>query len=160
MGTGRILVAGVGNPWLRDLDFGPQFVRRIQDLPWPDGVLIEDAAYAAHRALHRLQELAPARVVLVAGYPRGDPPGTIRRYHPDPTPPDPAEVHARLQEAVGGVIDLEHTLAVLHHFDALPADTVVVEVEAVETHFGTGFSEAVEVSVGRVLELVREEVER
>jgi len=155
-----ILVAGVGNPWLGDLDFGSRFIWRVQELPWPDDVVLEDAAYAAYRALHRLQELGPRRAVFVAGYPRGDPPGTVRRYRPERDLPDPGEVHARLQEAVGGVIDLEHTLVVLRHFRALPADTVVVETEAVEADFGTVLSPAVEESFERVLAAVRQEVER
>jgi hydrogenase large subunit len=160
MSGAMVIVAGVGNPWLGDLDFGPQFVWRVRDLPWPAGVLIEDAAYAAYHALHRFQELQPERAVFVAGYRRGDPPGTIRRYRPHGPRPDPGEVHARLGEAVGGVIDLEHTLVVLRHFGALPADTVVVEIEAVATEFGAGFSASVEESVGRVLAMVREEVVR
>ena len=146
MSAVRVFVGGVGNPWLRDLDFGPQFVRRVEGHPWGDDVVVEDAAYSAHRVLHRLQELQPQRVVLLAGYPRGEPPGTIRRYLLDGPPPDPDEVTAVLGEAAGGVIDFHHTLMVLRYFDALPPDTVVVEVEALDTQFGTGFSEPVEES--------------
>jgi hydrogenase maturation protease len=160
MSAVRVFVGGVGNPWLRDLDFGPQFVRRVEGHPWPDGVVVEDAAYSAHRALHRLQELQPQRVVLLAGYPRGDPPGTIRRYVLDGPPPDPDEVTAVLGEAAGGVIDFHHTLMVLRYFGALPADTVVLEVEAVDTEFGTGFSDPVEGSFAEVLARVEQEVAR
>ncbi|MFN2388950.1 MAG: hydrogenase maturation protease [Actinomycetota bacterium] len=156
----RVLVAGVGNPWLRDLDFGPQFIRRIQTLEWPDWVAVEDASYAAHRVLHLLQELNPERIVFVSGYPRGDPPGTIRRYLDEGGLPDEAEVQDRMGEAAGGVIDFDHTLIVARYFKALPADTVVIEVEAGDTGFGTGFSDEVEKSVDRVLELVRKEVAR
>jgi hydrogenase maturation protease len=156
----RVFVGGVGNPWLRDLDFGPQFVRRVEGHPWGDDVVVEDAAYSAHRVLHRLQELQPQRVVLLAGYPRGQPPGTIRRYLLDGPPPDPDEVTAVLGEAAGGVIDFQHTLMVLRYFDVLPADTVVVEVEALDTEFGTGFSEPVEESFDKVLEMVKQEVAR
>jgi Ni,Fe-hydrogenase maturation factor len=99
-------------------------------------------------------------VVLLAGYPRGDPPGTIRRYPLDGPLPDPDEVIAVLGEAAGGVIDFQHTLAVLRHFGALPTDTVVVEVEALDTQFGTGFSDPVEGSFAEVLEMVEQEVAR
>ena len=156
-----MLVAGVGNPWLRDLDFGPQFVRRIQAEEWPRDVAIEDASYAAHRVLHLLQDLRPQRVVFVSGFPRGDPPGTLRRYPVDQDAlPDDDEIAERLGEAAGGVIDFDHTLIVARHFKALPQDTVVIEVEAEDTAFGTGFSDPVEASVERVLELVKEEVAR
>lgn len=159
-GTARIYVAGVGNPWLGDLDFGPQFIRRVAGLDWPPDVAVEDAATAAHRVLHRLQELRPDRVVFVAAFPRGDPPGTIRRYAIEGPMASDEEVHARLGEAAGGVIDFDHTLVVTRYFGALPEDTVVIEVEATDTNFGIRFSPEVEGSLDRVLEMVREEIAR
>jgi len=157
--TGEVLVGGVGLPWLRDLDFGTQFIERIGDDAWPDDVLLEDLSYAAHRVLHRLQEILPRKVILVGAMPRDvDPPGTIRRYQLDLTPPPPEEVAERLGEAVGGIIDLDHTLAVARHFRALPEDTVVIEVEPEDRSFGLGFSEPVERALPEVLRLVREEL--
>lgn len=156
----RIYVGGVGNPWLGDLDFGPQFIRRYAALEWPPGVVLADAAEAAHRVLHQLREVRPHRVVFVAAFPRGDPPGTIRRYRIDGPPPDPDDVQARLAEAAGGVIDFEHTLVVTRYYGALPEDTVVIEVEAVDQTFGERFSPAVEACFPKVLELVRGEVSR
>lgn len=156
----RVMIAGVGNPWLRDLDFGPQFVRRIQELEWPDDVAIHDASYAAHRVLHLLREVQPERLIFVSAYPRGDAGGTIRRYEDHGSLPDEEEVQERLGEAAGGVIDFEHTLVVARYFRALPADTVVIEVEAADLSFGTGFSDEVERTVDEVLELVRKEVAR
>ncbi|CAN5496845.1 hypothetical protein BH20ACT2_BH20ACT2_00830 [soil metagenome] len=156
---GCTLVGGIGLPWLRDLDFGTQFIRRIEGLTWPEGVLVEDLSYAAHRVLHLLQELQPAKVVLVGCMPRDvDPAGTIRHYPLDLTPPDAEEVHERLAEAVGGIIDLDHTLAVVRYWGAFPADTVVIEVEPGDRSFGLGFTDEVEAAVDTVLDMVREEV--
>jgi hydrogenase maturation protease len=157
--TGTVLVGGIGLPWLRDLDFGTQFINRVEHEPWPDSVLLEDLSYAAHRVLHRLQEIVPAKVVLVGAMPRDvDPAGTVRRYALDLTPPPPEEVHQRLGEAVGGIIDLDHTLAVVRHWRALPAATTVIEVEPEDRSFGLGFSAPVEEAVDEVLRLVRLEV--
>jgi len=157
--TGTTLVGGIGLPWLRDLDFGTQFILRVEKERWPEGVLLEDLSYAAHRVLHRLQEIVPTKVVLVGAMPRDvDPPGTIRRYTLDLTPPPPEEVHERLAEAVGGIIDLDHTLAVVRHWRALPTDTTVIEVEPEDRSFGLGFSDPVEQAMEEVLRLVREEV--
>jgi hydrogenase maturation protease len=156
----RILVGGVGLPWLRDLDFGTQFIRRIEGFTWPDGVVVEDLSYSGHRVLHRMQELRPHKVVLVGAMPRDvDPAGTVRRYKLDLTPPDDADVAERLAEAIGGVIDLDHTLAIVRWGKGFPADTVVIEVEPADRSFGLGFSEEVEASVDRVLALIREELE-
>ncbi len=155
-----MFVGGVGNPWLGDLDFGPQFIRRYHDAGWPPHVVMEDASVSAHRVLHQLQEHTPGRVIFVAGFPRGDPAGTIRRYQLEGPMPDPEEVAIRLGEAAGGVIDFDHTLIVARHYGALPPDTIVVEVEAVDETFGTTFSEPVEASFEHVLAIVREEVTR
>lgn len=153
--AGPVLVGGIGLPWLRDLDFGTQFVRRAEALPWPDGVLVEDLSYAAHRVLHRLQELEPARVLLVGAMPRGtDPAGAVRCYQLDLTPPEDAEVHDRLTEAIGGIIDLDHTLAVVRYWHGFPPDTTVIEVEPEDRSFGLGFSAPVEAAVPRVLTAV------
>ena len=157
--TGRTLVGGIGLPWLRDLDFGTQWVNQVVDLEWPSHVIVEDMSYAAHRVLHRLQEVRPSKVVLVGCMPRReDPPGTIRRYPLDLTPPDDDEVQDRLSEAAMGIIDLDHTLAVVRYYGEFPADTIVIEVEPEDDSFGLGFSDAVEATVQPVLELVRQEL--
>lgn len=152
----RTLVGGLGNPWLRDLDFGTQFIRRVAPLDWPEHALLEDLSYSAHRVLHTLQDLDPDRVVLVCGFPRDDEPGTVRHYELDLTPPPDDEVHERLSEAVGGIIDLDHTLAVVRYFGGFPAGTVIVEVEPADESFGLGFSSPVESAVPAVLDIVRD----
>ncbi len=159
---GCTLVGGIGLPWLRDLDFGTNWLARAATLAWPDGIVLEDLSYAAHRVMHRLQELQPGRVVLLGCMPRGTgPPGTVRRYRLSEMPdPDPGEVHERLGEAVGGIVDLDHTLAVCRHWNALPDDTVVIEVEPADSGFGWGFSQPVEDAVDEVLGMVRHEVTR
>ena len=154
-----VLVGGIGLPWLRDLDFGTQFLKRIADIEWPEGVVLEDLSYSAHRVLHTLQDLQPAKVVLVGAMPRDvDEPGTIRRYMLDLTPPGDEEVADRLGEAVGGIIDLDHTLAVVRYWKGFPPDTVVIEVEPGDRAFGLGFSDEVESVVDTVLAMVCEEV--
>ena len=155
----RVLVGGIGLPWLRDLDFGTQFLKRIGDEEWPDDVVLEDLSYSAHRVLHTLQDVKPEKVVLVGAMPRDvDAPGTIRRYQLDLTPPSDEEVADRLGEAVGGIIDLDHTLAVVRYWKGFPPDTVVIEVEPGDRAFGLGFSEEVESVVDTVLAMIQEEV--
>src|ERR1700677_1430279 len=39
----RILVAGVGNPWLRDDGFGGEVARRLQQLDLPGRIAVMDA---------------------------------------------------------------------------------------------------------------------
>lgn len=159
---GCTLIGGVGLPWLRDLDFGTNWLAQAAERSWPPEVVLEDLSYAAHRVMHRLEELQPARAILVACTPRGaEPAGTIRRYSLyDTPPPSPDEVQDRIAEAVGGIIDLDHTLVVCRHWGALPADTVVIEVEPEDREFGWGFSPPVQAAVSRVIDMARAEATR
>ena len=156
-----ILVGGIGLPWLRDLDYGTQWIVRMRAEQWPTDVLLEDLSYAAHRVLHTFQDLDPARVVLVGCMPRHiDAPGTVRRYRLDHVAPPVDEVHERLSEAVMGIVDLDHTMVVLRHWQAFPVDTVIIEIEPEDGEFGLGFSDVVESTVTIVEALVRTEVGR
>nr|MDQ3574782.1 hydrogenase maturation protease [Actinomycetota bacterium] len=153
----RALIGGFGRPGMRDLDFGRKVVEYFQQLEWPDGVVVEDLSFSAPLVLHRLQELRPAKVVLLGAVARDlDPPATLRRYQVDLTPPAPAEVHRSVEESVMGLVDLDHTLAMARHWGGLPADTVVIEVEPAEASFGLGFSEELGACLDPILEMVRD----
>ena len=141
-GPCRALVAGFGQPGLRDLDFGRQVVDWLQQLDWPDEVMVEDLPCSAALVLHRLQELRPAKVVLLGAVPRGvDPPAALRR--------------CRFDESFA---DLDSALAVARQWGGLPADTVVIEVEPAETGFGLGFSDVMAACFDPILEMIREEL--
>lgn len=161
-GTGiqcRTLVGGLGTPGLRDLDFGRQCVGYLQHLEWPEAVMVEDLSCSAHLVLDRLRELRPAKVVLLGTAARGvDPPGTVRRYQLDLTPPSPDKVHQGLTDTLDGMADLDHTLAVVRHWGGFPVDTVVIEVEPLDCSFGPGFSEELGECIEPILAMVREEL--
>ena len=155
----RILVGGIGLPWLRDLDFGTQFIRRIEGEEWPEGVSVEDMSFSGHRVLDRLLEMRPHKVILVGCMPRDiDPAGTIRRYKLDLDLPEDEDITERLSESIGGIIDLDHILAICRWGKGFPPDTVVIEVEPGDRSFGLGFSEEVEETVDEVLAMIREEL--
>lgn len=137
------LVGSFGSPGMRDLDFGRQVIDCLQQLDWPDGVVVEDLSCSPSLVLHRLQELRPAKVVLLGAVGRGvDAPGGVRRY--------------RLGEA--GKVDLEHSVAYARRWGQLPSDTVVIEVEPADTDVGPGFSEALVASFDPILDMVRQEL--
>jgi hydrogenase maturation protease len=155
----RVLVGGYGSPACRDLDFGERFIRLAEAMEWPEGVVVEDLSYSAHLVLHRLQELRPQKVVLVGAVSRGvDAPGTVRRYELGASTADAEDVHGSLVEAIGGRVGLDNMLSVVRHFGGLPADTVVVEVEAADSSFGLGFSDEMAAAIDPLLDVVRTEV--
>lgn len=154
-----LLVGGFGQPWQRDLDFGSRFVCCAEDLDWPEGVVVEDLSFSALHVVQRLQELRPAKVVIVAGVARGgDLPGTVRRYRIEREPTSTDDVHRHLLDALAGAVDLDEAVAVARHWDALPPGSVRIEVEPGDTSFGLGLSEDVAASIDTVLEAVREEL--
>lgn len=152
----RALVGGFGVPGLRDLDFGRNFVSYSEHLDWPDDVVVEEIPSSALLVLHRLQELRPAKLVIVAAASRGpDRPGSVRRYHL--LDPPAVDVHEQGADALTSEVDLDHSLALARQWGALP-ETVVIEVEPAETTLGLGFSEEVGAAIDRILALVREEL--
>ncbi|MBW3563093.1 MAG: hydrogenase maturation protease, partial [Actinobacteria bacterium] len=149
-------MGGFGVPGLRDLDFGRNFVSYSEHLDWPDDVVVEEIPSSALLVLHRLQELRPAKLVIVVATARTpDRPGEVRRY--DLRHPPPVDVYEQMADALTDETGLSHSLALARQWGALP-ETVVIEVEPAETTLGLGFSEEVGAALDRVLALVREEL--
>jgi len=155
-----VLVAGIGLPWLQDLDLAMRFVQSVEGVEWAEDVIVEDLSFPAHRVLDRLLEIKPARVVLVVSMLRDvDPPGTVRHYTLDLTPPPDEEVHQRLVESVTlGIVDVEHILAVVRYWRGLPEGTSVIEVEPGHSSFGLDGAAGMAEPVDKVLAIVQEEV--
>lgn len=147
----RTLIAGVGYRNLRDLSAGNAVVDALMALEWPPEVEIEDLSYGPMDAIFRLREAAFDRLVVVGAMARvGRIPGESyrRRWHYEPEPPE--LVQSRVAEAVTGVISLDNLLVICAHFEALPPDVTVIEIEPEDDGWGEGFSPRVE----RVVETV------
>lgn len=153
----KVLVGGVGYTCLRDLSFGPDIIRRLQEMAWPAGVEVTDLSESPIAVYQQLSEHRYGKVIFVGAIRRGRTPGTVHRYLPDgPLPPE-EEIQARIGEGVSGTIDLDSIVIVCRYFKALPADTVVVEVEPEDDSWGEGFTSKVAASRSEVIELVRRE---
>ncbi len=144
----RALVAGVGYRDLRDHSVGGAVADQLAARPWTGDVVVEDLSYNPIAVVQRLQDEPPDRpfdrVVVVGSVERpGRVPGTLAAYRWDGVLPSPEAIQRAVTEAVTGVIALDNTLVVARHFDALPDDVVVIEVEPADHEFGDGFSAAV-----------------
>lgn len=143
--TTRTLIAGVGYRNLRDLSAGNAVIDALEALDWPEGVEIEDLSYGPMDAIFRLREASFDRLVVIGAAARaGRIPGESyrRRWHYEPE--QPALVQARVAEAVTGVISLDNLLVICAHFEALPDDVIVIEIEPEDDGWGEGFSPRVE----------------
>ncbi|CAA9588504.1 MAG: hypothetical protein AVDCRST_MAG88-4397 [uncultured Thermomicrobiales bacterium] len=147
----RTLIAGVGYRNLRDLSAGNAVVDALLELAWPPGVEVEDLSYGPMDAIFRLREASFERLFVVGAVARpGRFPGEVyrRRWRYEPEPPE--VVQGRVAEAVTGVISLDNLLVICAHFEALPPEVVVIEIEPEDDGWGEGFSPRVERAVERI----------
>ncbi|MBA3415077.1 MAG: hydrogenase maturation protease [Chloroflexia bacterium] len=153
----RVMIAGVGYPFLRDLSIGPVLVPELQRLEWPAGVEVDDWSFGPIAVVQRLEDRPGFydRIVFLAAVERGRRPGAVVSSRWDGRLPDPEEIQQRVGEAVMGVISLDNLLIICQHFGALPADVRLVEVEPEAIDSGADFTPTVEAALAEVVAAVR-----
>jgi hydrogenase maturation protease len=152
--SGRTLVAGVGNVFLRDDAFGVEVIRRLAGRPVPDGVQVKDFGI---RGVHLAYDLLDGcdLFVLVDAAQRGEAPGTVTVVEVEVPEPDPAVPGS------GPVIDA-HSLtpddifALLSSLGGRPGRSLAVTCEPADVSSGMGLSEPVRAAVPHAVRAVRE----
>jgi hydrogenase maturation protease len=148
----RILIAGVGNIFMRDDGFAAEVVKQLAKEPLPRGMVVRDFGTGGLKLAYDL--LAGYDILLlVDAAKRGGLPGTLYVIEPDPDehPPDLSQ---------GGPIDPHWTDAqtVLRFVKALgawPAKVLIVACEpAVVEEFEVGLSQPVREAVPRAVRLI------
>ena len=150
--TGRILVAGVGNVFLRDDAFGVEVVRLLAERQQPPGVQIRDFGI---RGVHLAYELLNGYdlFVLVDAAPRGEVPGTVSVLEVDmPGPEDPQaqpviDAHSLTPDAIFGL---------LSSLGGRPGRSLVVACEPAEVDPGMGLSDPVREALPHAVRAVEE----
>ena len=158
--TGRIpqiLVAGIGNAWLRDDGFGPEVAKKLEERDLPEGVSVFDFGSGGLDLAYEVMRGYDA-LVLVDVSRQGGEPGTLYVMEPDE------------EEIEGGIEDGEminpHGMdpqTVLRFVKAVggwPGKVVVVACEPLNVEeMGIGLSDEVAGSVDSAVTLVLEQVE-
>jgi hydrogenase maturation protease len=157
MNDAQILVAGVGNAWLKDDGFGGTVVAELTKRDLPGGVTVLDfgtggldLAYEVMRGYHAL--------VLIDVSRQGGEPGTLYVMEPDPE-----EIEAGIED--GEMIDPHGmdprtVLRFVRTVGGWPGKVVVVACEPTEVEeVGLGLSASVQAAVGAAVGLVLETVE-
>lgn len=136
----KILVAGVGHRFWSDYSTGPEWSDRLAERDWPDGVTVADYSYGAWAMTQQLQDERFDRCIFISAEPRGREAAGVHlyRYRHDRARFDPLRVHDHMFEAVAGVISVDLLLVVAGHFEALPPQTWVIEIEPANTDWGDG----------------------
>jgi len=158
--TGRIpqiLVAGIGNAWLRDDGFGSEVAKRLEGRDLPEGVSVFDfgsggldLAYEVMRGYHGL--------VLVDVSQQGGEPGTLYVMEPDPE-----EIEGGIED--GEVLnphgmDPKTVLRFVKAVNGWPGKVVIVACEPGNVEdMGMGLTDEVSASIDRAVKLVLEQVE-
>ena len=147
--TGRILVAGVGNVFLRDDAFGVEVVRLLAERPQPPGVQIQDYGI---RGDHLVYELLDGYdlFVLIDAAPRGEAPGTVSVLEvelPSPGAQPVIDAHSLTPDAIFGL---------LSSLGGHPGRNLVVACEPAEVDAGMGLSDPVREALPHAVRAVEE----
>jgi hydrogenase maturation protease len=152
-----ILVAGVGNAWLRDDGFGGEVARRLEQRELPTGVTVMDAGTGGLDLAYEVMRGYDALVILDVSKQGGDP-GTLYVMEPQE------------EEVQGGIedgqtinphgMDPQTVLRFVKSIGAWPGRVVVIACEPAEVEeMGWGLSAEVEQAAGRAVDLALATVE-
>jgi hydrogenase maturation protease len=151
-----ILIAGVGNAWLRDDGFGGEVARRLADRALPAGVEVMDAGTGGLDLAYEVMRGYDALVILDVSR-QGGAPGTLYVMEPE-------------EEAVPGAIedgdvinphamDPQTVLRFVKSVGAWPGRVVVIACEPADVEeMGWGLSQPVQEAIERAVDLVVETV--
>ena len=151
-----ILIAGVGNAWLRDDGFGGEVARRLANRPLPEGVDVIDAGTGGLDLAYEVMRGYDGLVILDVSKQGGEP-GTLYVMEPD-------------EESVPGAIedgdvlnphamDPQTVLRFVKSVGAWPGRVVVIACEPVDVEeMGWGLSDPVRDAIERAVDLAVETV--
>jgi hydrogenase maturation protease len=147
-----ILIAGVGNAWLRDDGFGGEVARRLSERPLPAGVQVMDVGTGGLDLAYEVMRGYDALVILDVSKQGGEP-GTLYVMEAQEEAIPGAIADGELIDPHG--MDPQTVLRFVKSVGAWPGRVVVVACEPAEVErIGWGLSEAVSASVERAVELV------
>jgi hydrogenase maturation protease len=152
-----ILIAGVGNAWLRDDGFGSAVARRLSELDLPAGVSVMDAGTGGLDLAYEVMRGYDGLVIIDVSEQGGEP-GTLYVMEPDE-----AAVPGGIED--GDVInphamDPQTVLRFVRSVGAWPGRVVVIACEPSEVQeMGWGLSDEVRVAVDRAVALVVQTVD-
>lgn len=158
-----VLVAGVAELFQGDLDLGRRAVEQLEAEDLGPDVVVEELSYGAVAVAQRLEDMRPDRLVLITAMRRGRTPGSVTRRLLDPPSGDAAADAAAadaVRHAVTGYVDVDLVVDVATAFGALPARTVVIEVEPGSAGPSTELSAEGAAGLEEALAVARAEVGR
>jgi hydrogenase maturation protease len=151
-----ILVAGVGNAWLRDDGFGGEVARRLAERELPPGVSVMDAGTGGLDLAYEVMRGYDALVILDVSRQGGEP-GTLYVMEPDEDSVQGAIEDGETINPHG--MDPQTVLRFVKSIGAWPGRVIVIACEPADVEeMGWGLSDEVRDAVDRAVDLVVETV--
>ncbi|MGI8413972.1 MAG: hydrogenase maturation protease [Solirubrobacteraceae bacterium] len=152
----KVLIAGVGNAWLRDDGFGGEVARRLEQRELPPNVSVMDVGTGGLDLAYEVMRGYDALVILDVSRQGGEP-GTLYVMEPEEN-----SVQASIEdgEAINPhSMDPQTVLRFVKSAGAWPARVIVIACEPANVEeMGWGLSEQVAQAVERAIDLVLETV--
>jgi hydrogenase maturation protease len=153
----QILIAGIGNAFLRDDGFGGQVAARLAERTLPEGVSVFDFGTGGLDLAYEVMRGYDA-LVLIDVSRQGEPPGTLYVMEPDP-----ADIEGGIEDGMAidpHAMDPQTVLRFVKSVGGWPGKVVVIACEpSAEGEMGWGLSDPVAGSVERAVKLVLDTVE-
>jgi len=147
----RVLVAGIGNIWMKDDGFGGEVAKRLNNRELPKDVIVTDFGIGGLDLAYELQN-GYAALVLVDISRQGGEPGTLYVMEVDED-----EVEGDIQDGVmmdPHGMDPQTVLRFIKSTGAWPGKVVIIACEPEEVEdFGLGLSPTVEAAVDHAVDL-------
>jgi len=148
----RVMIAGVGNMFMKDDGFGGAVIKKMLDKKFPEGVEIKDFGTGGLKMAYDLMKGYDGLILLDASM-RGEKPGTLCVIEPDEN-----DINPDLEQ--GGPIDPHGAdpatvLRFVKSIGSWPAKVLIVacEPETIED-FEIGLSEPVNAAIDEAVEMV------
>ncbi len=150
----RVIIAGVGNMFMKDDGFGGAVIKKIINKKFPEGVEVKDFGTGGLKLAYDLMKGYDALILLDASA-RGEKPGTLYIIEPNEN-----DIDSDLEQ--GGPIDPHGgdpatVLRFVKSIGSWPAKVLIIacEQETVDD-FEIGLSDSVNASVDKAIEMVDE----
>jgi hydrogenase maturation protease len=153
----KILVAGVGNAWLRDDGFGGEVARRLQQRELPEGVAVMDVGTGGLDLAYEVMRGYDALVILDVSRQGGEA-GTLYVMEPEEESVEGSIADGEVINPHG--MDPQTVLRFVKSIGAWPGRVVVIACEPADIEeMGWGLSEQVSEAVERAVDLVVETID-
>jgi hydrogenase maturation protease len=153
----RILIAGIGNAWMRDDGFGGEVARRLRDGGLPPEAAVMDSGTGGLKLAYEVMRGYDA-LILVDVSRQGGEPGTLYVMEADEDDVEAGIEDGQMIDPHG--MDPQTVLRFVRSLGAWPGRVVVIACEPAEVEeMGLGLSQAVQDAVERAVALVRDTAE-